>query len=261
MLNGLLTLNIDALGELAKNLRSGRIGVPFSALQLEGAFPSQGALIANNLSTLAGSGFSETQIAELIESVITDRRSRGGSSAGDLVISGPEVNGLPTRDTGVVVRELFRRAKNSVLVIGFAVYQGRLVFEELALRMQANPKLEVEFYFNIGRGYRDTTRDEDLLARFLNEFKHKHWPSAVRLPAIYYDPRALRLEMSERASLHAKAIVVDARQVFITSANFTEAAQERNIEVGLKLDDTNLANQLTRHFRGLRDEGVLSRAI
>ncbi|MFN9879181.1 MAG: phospholipase D-like domain-containing protein, partial [Planctomycetota bacterium] len=88
-----------------------------------------------------------------------------------------------------------------------------------------------------------------------------HWPRAARLPAIYYDPRALRLEMNERASLHAKAIIVDGHQVFITSANFTEAAQERNIEVGLKLEDTVLATQLTRHFQGLRDAGVLKRVI
>ena len=261
MLNGLLTLNIDALIDLAKRLRSGRIGAPFSALQLEGTFPSQGALIASNLSTLAGIGLSEPQIAELIESVILDRRSRGGSSAWDLVISGPEVDGLPMRDTGVVVRELFRGAEKSVQVIGFAVYQGREVFEELAVRMTAIPELEVECYFNIGRGYRDTTRDEDLLARFVHEFKSKHWPRGSRMPAIYYDPRALRLEMNERASLHAKAIIVDGRKVFITSANFTEAAQERNIEVGLKLEETSLATQLTRHFQGLRDAGVLKRVV
>ena len=81
------------------------------------------------------------------------------------------------------------------------------------------------------------------------------------MPAIYYDPRALRLEMNERASLHAKAIIVDGRKVFITSANFTEAAQERNIEVGLKLEETSLATQLTRHFQGLRDAGVLKRVV
>ncbi len=261
MLDSLLQLNNSALTDLARKLRSGRISAPYSSLQLEGAYPSRGELIAGGLSALHGSGLSEAKIAALIESVIADRQTRGNSPAFDLVISGPEVPGLPTRDTGVVVRELFRGAEKSVLVIGFAVYQGREVFEELAMRMQTLPELEVEFFLNIGRGYRDTTRDEDLLAKFVREFKTQHWPRETRLPAIYYDPRALRLEMRERAALHAKAIIVDGRQVFITSANFTEAAQERNIEVGLRLDDTNLASQLTRHFRGLRDEGVLSRAI
>ncbi len=261
MLDGLLTLNNEALTDLVKKLRSGRMVAPFSTLQLEGAFPARGELLATSLSSLAGSGLTGTQIADLIESVLADRRSRGGSSAGDLVISGPEVDGLPMRDTGVVVRELFRGAEKSVQVIGFAVYQGREVFEELAVRMTAIPELLVECYFNIGRGYRDTTRDEDMLARFVHEFKSKHWPRGSRMPAIYHDPRALRLDMSKRAALHAKAIIVDGRQVFITSANFTEAAQERNIEVGLKLEDTGLATQLTRHFQGLRDAGVLKRVI
>jgi phosphatidylserine/phosphatidylglycerophosphate/cardiolipin synthase-like enzyme len=34
------------------------------------------------------------------------------------------------------------------------------------------------------------------------------------------------------AFLHAKAVVVDDEAVFITSANFTEAALDRNIELG-----------------------------
>ena len=59
----------------------------------------------------------------------------------------------------------------------------------------------------------------------------------------------------------SKAIIVDGRQLLITSANFSTAAQVRNIELGLKLEDSALANQLTRHFQGLRDAGLLKRVI
>jgi phosphatidylserine/phosphatidylglycerophosphate/cardiolipin synthase-like enzyme len=45
--------------------------------------------------------------------------------------------------------------------------------------------------------------------------------------------------------------------VFVTSANFTEAALDRNIEVGLLVRDRALALTLSSHFRTLIDRGAL----
>ena len=44
-------------------------------------------------------------------------------------------------------------------------------------------------------------------------------------------------------------------------ANFTEAGQDRNIEVGLKICNEWLANQLTMHFQQLREHGLAVRAF
>ena len=57
--------------------------------------------------------------------------------------------------------------------------------------------------------------------------------------------------------LHAKAVVTDDEAVFVTSANLTEAALDRNIEVGLLVRDRALALSLSSHFRGLIDRGLL----
>ena len=45
--------------------------------------------------------------------------------------------------------------------------------------------------------------------------------------------------------------------VFVTSANLTEAALERNIKVGLLVRDRALAASLSSHFRGLIDRRLL----
>ncbi|MCY2987319.1 MAG: phospholipase D-like domain-containing protein [Planctomycetota bacterium] len=65
------------------------------------------------------------------------------------------------------------------------------------------------------------------------------------------------LDSSKRSCLHAKCVAVDREHAFVSSANFTEAAQERNIEVGLLLHCTRVAEQLTHHFDGLLDAGAL----
>ncbi|HQX53463.1 MAG TPA: phospholipase D-like domain-containing protein, partial [Planctomycetaceae bacterium] len=68
--------------------------------------------------------------------------------------------------------------------------------------------------------------------RYAQDFRERHWPWTP-FPEVYYDPRALETDSKVRASLHAKIVAVDRRKIFITSANFTEAAQQRNIEMGL----------------------------
>src|SRR5690606_13068424 len=139
-----------------------------------------------------------------------------------------------------------------VLVVGYAIYQGRHVFEALAERMQQNPALQVRFCLNVVRSDTDTSRSEVILSRFATRFKETQWPPGAPLPEVYYDPRSVADQEPVRSSLHAKCIVVDTRQVFISSANFTEAGQRRNIEVGLRIDSAPLAEQLAEHFARLR---------
>ena len=52
--------------------------------------------------------------------------------------------------------------------------------------------------------------------------------------------------------------MTDDEAVFVTSANLTEAALDRNIEVGLLVRDHALAVTLTSHFQGLIDQRLLS---
>jgi phosphatidylserine/phosphatidylglycerophosphate/cardiolipin synthase-like enzyme len=177
------------------------------------------------------------------------------------VTSGPEAPGVTNRDTAVVVRELFAHARNSVLVVGYAVYQGQRVFQALADRMEANPDIDVEFFLDIARPRGDTSRQEVLVSRFVERFKSSQWPAGRRLPKVYYDPRSSADTAPIRSSLHAKCIVVDREHLFISSANFTEAGQQRNIEVGLKIESKWLAERLTRHFQMLLAQGLAARAI
>ena len=62
-----------------------------------------------------------------------------------------------------------------------------------------------------------------------------------------YDPRALEPD-GPTGVLHAKAVVADNEAVFVTSANLTEAALDRNIEIGLLFRDRALAALVTINF-------------
>ena len=77
------------------------------------------------------------------------------------------------------------------------------------------------------------------------------------MPELFYDPRSLAAGEGPRASLHAKCIVINGAKAFIGSANLTEAAQLRNIEIGIVTTDTAIAAAIERHIDALIEAGHL----
>ncbi|MBI2375815.1 MAG: phospholipase [Deltaproteobacteria bacterium] len=236
--------------QLVTALETGRLTPPFTELALRRYVGAEDSVeLAGELSRLSVLGMTPALLREvlgLLEPV------QGPQTGPTLVWTGPEDAGTQTRHTGVVVRELFATAEKSVLVAGFAVYQGQEVFEALASRMDERPELAVAMFLNIERRRGDTSAAEELVNEFASRLAREQWPGE-RLPEVFYDPRALEPDKRGRgrSSLHAKCVVVDEARVFVTSANFTRAAQERNIEVGLLVEDGAVARALVEQFRRL----------
>jgi phosphatidylserine/phosphatidylglycerophosphate/cardiolipin synthase-like enzyme len=252
------------LKALLTGLRQGRVAPPFPDFQITSLVSSNIALeIGTSLRQLTELGFTTKQIETTFELLLQDRHNRkeaDNTKSIDLVTSGPAPLGTNNRDTAVVVRELFTHAEKSVMVVGYAVYQGNSVFEALARRMEELPDLKVKFFLNIARRDRDTnTPNEVIVSQFAQQFRDRNWPKNCRLPDVYFDPRSV--SKTKNSSLHAKCVVVDSKRVFVSSANFTNAGQDRNIEVGLNLDSPNLAKKLIHHFETLQERGYLERAF
>lgn len=117
--------------------------------------------------------------------------------------------------------------------------------------MDARPELRVTLLPNIQRKWGDTTASKYLVRGFADHFWSTDWPGSSR-PRIFYDPRALELG-GPGGVLHAKAVVADDERVFITSANLTEAALDRNIELGVLIRDRATALTIAGYFRNLID--------
>lgn len=253
-------LSTPDLVALAAALRSGRLAPPYTELVVrKHCGPGVAADTASYLSELHRDGVQGKHIAHTLEAVVLTREGLPApTDVVELVWTGPECEGLTNRDTGVVVRDLFRSAREEVLVAGFAIYQGQELFRPLAERMAILPELKVRFFLDIKRGWGDKTASSELVWKFLNHFRSSEWPQeSGRLPELFYDPRSLEENHEKRSSLHAKCVVVDRRTAFVTSANFTEAAQNRNIEVGVLVRSPNFADQLRRHFERLVVAGCL----
>jgi phosphatidylserine/phosphatidylglycerophosphate/cardiolipin synthase-like enzyme len=252
MTNILLSLPPSDLRALASSVRSGRLMAPYSTASIERLLgASRSHLVSSAFSSLISEGMQAPALASTLDLLAGAIESRPTPEAiVDLVTTGPDGTRLTTRDTGIVVAELFRKSCTSVLIAGYAVYQGRAVFKELGDRMKEKTELSGRMFLDIQRGS-DTSAPDELVRRFLYRFRTTEWPEGAPLPQIYYDPRALSLNAKERAALHAKCVVVDGIDVFVSSANFTEAAQQRNVEVGLLLQSPHVSSRLTEFFESL----------
>jgi phosphatidylserine/phosphatidylglycerophosphate/cardiolipin synthase-like enzyme len=256
--SALLSLSYSQLLSLADALDAGRIGPPFGAISVGKALTDRtNETVGEELRTMASEGATPTLIARFVRTLAAERlSSERVADRVELVWTGPEAPGSRSRDTLVVMRELFTRARTSVLVAGFALYQGRSILSALAERMDASTELVVRLFLNIARRPGDNDRADHVVREFAKRFVSDHWPGR-RLPALYYDPRALDVDPGRRASLHAKCVIVDERFSLVTSANLTEAAQQRNIEAGLLVDDPVLARSLSSQFETLVDRHLL----
>jgi phosphatidylserine/phosphatidylglycerophosphate/cardiolipin synthase-like enzyme len=245
----LLELERRVLVDLAVAFKNGTLKLPVTEAELRAYAGDASPVAAAEVVRLQDLGMREAAIAETLS--LLGESLRAVEKARDeveFVWSGPERGVTQTRETSVVVEDLFGSAEREVLLATYAVYDGRSVFKTLAERMEAMPDLRVRFFVHIGREDHERDKAEaEVLHRFAREFRDEHWPEGARLPELFYDPRTL-LTGPTRASLHAKCIVVDDERAFVTSANFTEAAQQRNIEAGVHVENGQFARALRGQF-------------
>ena len=252
-------LDVANLTRLADLVEAGLVAPPFTALGLQGHVPRvHVSPLLSFLIDLDSKNERPAQIAVILRAFAAGKASDPDlSKIIDVVVSGPDATST-TRDTGVVMRQLFTEAESRILAVGFAVHQGRSVFRTLAERLDSEEGLEVTLCLDVRRVPGSTSIDRQITGRFARNFVEHEWPGQ-RLPRVYFDPRSLTDHGAGRSALHSKCVVIDGNRALVTSANFTEAAQERNMELGLLVRTPEIASQIEEHFDSLIRDGYLER--
>lgn len=262
-MNGLLGLSLSDLAALQEAMRSGRLSLPYLPSRIERIVPhSVASDVAADLQDMVASGANREGLVAALQ-LLSAARSKDLTidEIIELVTTGPDGRAVGSRDTQVIVQDLFRNAERSVLVAGYELSKSASVFRTLADRMATEPRPTVQMFLNVKRGFGDTSADSELIGAFARRFRTNHWPADRPVPEIYFDPRSLAMDVKRRAVLHAKCVVVDRKVAFVSSANFTEVAQERNIEVGVLVRSAVVSERLISFFAALVSSGAVERAM
>lgn len=247
---GLSALSLATLEALEAAVEHGALTCPVQRAGLARAgFGEQAAVLEPALD-----GLDRRAVLAVLRMTIAERVHRPPSHL-ELVWTGPLTPQAAHRDTGVVMRQLFARARHEVLIGGFRFDAGADLFEPLH-RGMVDHGVKCSVFLDIDGEAATHAGGAAYAATKIRAFLTKNWPFGDPRPSLYYDPRTA-VPGPPWVSLHAKCVVVDARWCLVTSANFTDRAQTRNIELGALIDDAAFARSVAVQWRALISAGHL----
>ncbi len=245
-------VSTTVLEQLREAIASGVLKPPVDAAALVGfGVRHQLDVIASALA-----GHRSPACIAVLEVALAEREGRLPTP--ELVWTGPEAPAGTARDTAVVLRELFEGARESVILAGYSFDHASDILAPLHAAMSAH-RVEARFFVDVPQVEAPGHGDAHL-ARHLGGFMASNWPFGAPRPRLYYDTRALH-PGPPWCSLHAKCVVVDGAKAFVSSANFTQRGQERNIEVGVLIEDASFAGFLAGQWLGLIEAGVVGEYV
>ncbi len=186
--------------------------------------------------------------AALLSAVSTEKAHREQQSV-ELVWTGPDVGVVPLRRTEQALLQVIESATERLLVVSYAVYHIPRVCDTLVRAADRGVAIKI------------IVESPDRI-----EGEHAYCtlaalgPSVASRCGVYLWPleHRARDEAGKVGILHVKCAVADGRWLYLSSANLTEYAFTLNMELGLLLKGSELAEQVERHFDRMIQTGVLT---
>lgn len=163
----------------------------------------------------------------------------------ELVWTGPTTRFVPTRRTEQVLLDLIASATTDFFLVSFVAYDVHSVVS--ALNDAASRGVRVRILLEASTSHGGTLNYD---------------PAATMRACV---PSSELLTWKERpepfvdGKVHAKVAVVDGSRAFITSANLTGHALEKNMEAGVLINGGPVPKALNDHLQALIDVKVLDR--
>lgn len=215
----------DRVEKFAEALREGRISLTSTRFRVDYTFVHGPRSLDRMLAVLRwwrDRGGNEVLLAEAITGQLEIRRTvenRGPRC--ELVWTGDTPTGSGVRSTFPVIKEMLSLARRSVLVVTYALWAGTDAAEVIDLLARLSSR-GVDVTFGLDSRYQQGWNITQL---------KKHWPAERRPPTVYTWQHA----DDPIAKLHAKVLIVDQRDLLITSANLTGHGLKHNLEFGVRV--------------------------
>lgn len=161
----------------------------------------------------------------------------------ELVWTGPKTPFVPARQTEQVLLQVINEAEQTLIITSFVAYDVPSIVEAL-----------------------NKANDRGVVIAMLLEMSREHGGNISfdaigkmrdAVPSAQLYSWMNKTDSFIGGSVHAKIIVADEKICFITSANLTGHAMEKNMEAGLLLNGGNIPYLLKQHFFALISTKVL----
>lgn len=157
-----------------------------------------------------------------------------------LVWTGPDLNQIPVRRSEQVLLELINSSQTSLFLVSFVLVNIPAV--EDAIRQALERGVDVRMLLE--------SEDKEGSDNFRDTIKRLQ--TDIPSLTLYVWPREKRESIEGGfARVHAKCAVADQVTAFLTSANLTSAALDKNIEMGVHIQGGNIPITIHQQFIGM----------
>lgn len=165
----------------------------------------------------------------------------------EMVWTGPSSGLVPSRHTEQALLEVIESAKEKLFIVSFVAYNIRTIRDALTETLMRKVKLDILLESPKSRGGK------------IDIDSAKAFEKALPTANIYAWSRESALSDPIGGVVHAKCAVSDGKLAFITSANLTSAAMERNMEMGVLIRGGRIPDNLHRHLEALVTTRIIKR--
>jgi len=163
----------------------------------------------------------------------------------EMVWTGPLTGIVASRHTEQVLHEVINSAKSKLFIVSFVAYDIEPVIK--ALQEAINRKVTIDILLESSKNHGGKVDIDSA-----KSFKKK-----IPLANLYAWNSELKSPEKWKGAVHAKCAVADGKLAFITSANLTMAAMEKNMELGVLIREGDLPKQLEKHLNALVDTNII----
>jgi phosphatidylserine/phosphatidylglycerophosphate/cardiolipin synthase-like enzyme len=182
-------------------------------------------------------------LAGILAGAAYARQKALSESRVELVWTGPTTPVVATRRTEQVLLDVIRRAQRDLFLVSFVAYDVPSVVHELNAAIGRNVEIRILLETSTSHG---GSLEVDPVATMRSSV-----PSA--LPYVWTERSAPFTE----GRVHAKVAVADGSVAFLTSANLTGYALEKNMEAGVVISGGHIPTDLRSHLQALIDMKII----
>jgi phosphatidylserine/phosphatidylglycerophosphate/cardiolipin synthase-like enzyme len=184
---------------------------------------------------------SPAELAAALRSASHTASIVSGSENVQLVWSGPDTKLVPIRRTEQVLIEVIQAANTRLFLISFVAYAVSSVMDSMRKAAERGLNISILLESSESHGGKISVDSVAKMRKALPDATVYVWRPELRG----------RDERGRFGAVHAKCAVADGKVAFVTSANLTDAALEKNMEIGVLIKGGSIPNQLDRHLEAL----------
>ena len=208
--------------------------------------PSTQAVLDRMMAAWKQTGVSGEVLAGILMAASVAHRRAQSECSVELVWTGPTTPFVPTRRTEQVLLDLIGQAKNDLFLVSFVAYAVPSVVGALNAATARNVDVRILLEASTSHG---GSLDMNPIATMRQN-----------VPKARLYGWANRFGEFAEGRVHAKVAVADGNAAFLTSANLTGHALEKNMEAGIVITGGDVPRDLHRHIQALIETKVIQSA-